>query len=331
MGSNRPPSRKRRRSNSDAGDRDQEDLERQCNSYEKSLLSSRVRPGSINVTYDDVQVHESIKTSLQNLTLPLRQPHEFAYGVLAKNAVPGVLLYGPPGTGKTLLAKAVAQESGASMLEITAASVQDMFVGESEKNIRSIFSLARKLSPCVIFIDEADGLFAKRDTMVRQHERTALNQFLCEWDGLSGNAKDGAIVILSTNRPFDLDDAILRRVPRRLFVDMPQTEDRRRILEIHLADEQLAPDVDLNRIVQQTTFYSGSDLKNLVIEAATRCVHENMIAHQQEHQQTTPPGRRILRMSHFQAAKSAIRPGISSEGLAQVREFHTKFGNTSRL
>lgn len=130
---------------------------------EKKLLSGIVNVDEIHTTFDDVIVPPETRESLMALTtLSIQHPKAFSYGVLARERIHGCLLYGPPGTGKTLIAKAVAKGSGANMLEISAASINDMWVGNSEKNVRAVFSLARKLSPVVVFLDEADSLLGSR-------------------------------------------------------------------------------------------------------------------------------------------------------------------------
>lgn len=130
---------------------------------EKKLLSGIVNVDEIHTTFDEVIVPPEIRESLMALTtLSIQHPKAFSYGVLARERIHGCLLYGPPGTGKTLMAKAVAKGSGANMLEISAASINDMWVGNSEKNVRAVFSLARKLSPVVVFLDEADSLLGSR-------------------------------------------------------------------------------------------------------------------------------------------------------------------------
>jgi SpoVK/Ycf46/Vps4 family AAA+-type ATPase len=148
----------------------------------------------------------------------------------------------------------------------------DKYVGEGEKNVAAIFSLARKLSPCIVFLDEADAVFASRDAMrERTSHRDILNQFLKEWDGLNDLS---VFVMVATNRPFDLDDAVIRRLPRRLLVDLPTQADRKEILRIHLRGEQLDASVDLEDLAKRTPFYSGSDLKNIAVSAALACVKE---------------------------------------------------------
>lgn len=243
--------------------------------HEKKLMGGIIEPAKIRTSFKDVHVPAETIDTLQTLTmLSLLRPEAFKYGVLASDKIPGLLLYGPPGTGKTLLAKAVAKESGATMLEVSAADLNDMYVGEGEKNVQALFTLARKLSPCIIFLDEADAMFSARSAAGRRvSHRELLNQFLKEWDGMS-NDSGSAFLMVATNRPMDFDDAILRRLPRRLLVDLPTESDRQEILKIHLKSEKLAEDVDLAALAKQTPFYSGSDLKNLCVAAALNAVRQ---------------------------------------------------------
>lgn len=138
-------------------------IKKNCNSHEKKLINGVVLPADIRTTFDNIRAPKETVEALKTLTsLSLARPEAFSYGVLATDKIPGLLLYGPPGTGKTLLAKAVAKESGATVLEVSGAEVNDMFVGEGEKNVKAVFSLAKKLSPCVVFVDEADAIFSSR-------------------------------------------------------------------------------------------------------------------------------------------------------------------------
>ena len=264
--------------------------------------------------------------ALQTLTtLSLIRPEAFSYGVLASDRIPGLLLYGPPGTGKTLLAKAVAKESGATMLEVSAAEINDMFVGEGEKNVKALFSLAKKLSPCVVFLDEADAMFSARGNSGRRvSHRELLNQFLKEWDGMS-NDSGSAFIMVATNRPMDLDDAVLRRLPRRLLVDLPAESDRLEILKIHLRNEQLAEDVDMADLAKKTPFYSGSDLKNLAVTAALNAVreeHEGFKNHKGE-EPFEYPEKRTLTKDHFEKALEEISASISEDmsSLRDIKKF----------
>ena len=303
----------------------------ESNPNEKKLLSGVIMPADINTTFSNVRAPKETVEALKTLTsLSLIRPEAFSYGVLATDKIPGLLLYGPPGTGKTLLAKAVAKESGATVLEVSGAEVSDMYVGEGEKNVKAIFSLAKKLSPCVVFIDEADSLLGSRsgEASKRSSHREVINQFLREWDGL----KDlSAFIMVATNRPFDLDDAVLRRLPRRLLVDLPVEKDREAILKIHLRDETLDESVSLAKLAKDTPFYSGSDLKNVSVAAAMVCIREeNEVAskHTGEEPYAYPP-KRILKDHHFTKALDEISASISDDmsTLSAIRKFDEKYGD----
>ena len=217
-----------------------------------------------------------------------------------------------------------------------------MYVGESEKNVRAIFSLARKLTPCIVFIDEADAILGARGSSASGGNRTShrelINQFLQEWDGMN---ETSAFIMVATNRPFDLDEASLRRLPRRLLVDLPTEGDREAILKIHLKDEILAPDVSMAKLAAQTPFYSGSDLKNVCVAAALTCVREEFdnaaAANTTTSESTTTPStsqpktypKRILHPHHFTKALEEISASISEDmgSLSAIRKFDEKYGD----
>ncbi|KAI9681310.1 MAG: hypothetical protein M1817_002593 [Caeruleum heppii] len=309
-------------------------VKKKCNAHEKKLLGGVINPESLHTTFADVQAPPETVEALKTLTsLSLIRPEAFSYGVLATDKIPGLLLYGPPGTGKTMLAKAVAKESRATMLEVSGSEVYDMYVGEGEKNVKAIFSLAKKLSPCVVFIDEADAIFGSRGGHAnRTSHRELINQFLREWDGMNDLS---AFIMVATNRPFDLDDAVLRRLPRRLLVDLPTEKEREAILGIHLKDESVEPSVSLSKLAGQTPFYSGSDLKNLSVAAALACVREeNDVAakHALSEARSEPykyPERRLLTQRHFDRAIEEISASISEDmsSLGAIRKFDEKYGD----
>lgn len=316
---------------SDAGrERSMKALRKSCNAHEKKLLNGVVDAQSIRTTFADVHVPQETIDALKTLTsLSLIRPEAFTYGVLATDKIPGLLLYGPPGTGKTLLAKAVARESGATVLEVSGSEVYDMYVGEGEKNVKAIFTLAKKLSPCVVFIDEADAIFCSRTgASSRTSHRELINQFLREWDGMNDMS---AFIMVATNRPFDLDDAVLRRLPRRLLVDLPTEQDRHSILKIHLKDEHIDPTVDLAELARRTPLYSGSDLKNLCVAAALACVREeNELAAQHKGEEPYKyPERRTLTWKHFERGMEEISASISEDmsSLSAIRKFDEKYGD----
>lgn len=145
--------------------------------------------------------------------LPLRRPDLFK-GLL--KPCRGILLFGPPGTGKTMLAKAIANEAGASFINVSMSTITSKWFGEDEKNVRALFTLAAKVSPTIIFVDEVDSMLGQR-TRVSEHEamRKIKNEFMTHWDGLLTKPGEKILVLGATNRPFDLDEAIIRRFERR--------------------------------------------------------------------------------------------------------------------
>ena len=177
-----------------------------------------------------------------------------------------------------MLAKALARESGANFLSIATSTIFNKYVGDSEQNTRAIFTLAARLSPCVIFIDEIDSLLSSRDSTGsgEEYTRKVKNEFMSSWDGLMTDENLRVVVIGCTNRPFDLDDAVLRRFSRKLLVDLPDAEQREKILKVILRKEKLSPDVDLKAIASDamTKGFSGSDLFNLCQTAAYMPVRE---------------------------------------------------------
>ncbi|KAF9567522.1 AAA-domain-containing protein [Agrocybe pediades] len=249
--------------------------------HESRLLPCIVDSQSITTTFKQVHLPSHTIDSIRTIvSLPLLHPHAFQHGILKEHSMTGCLLFGPPGTGKTLAVRALAKEAGCRMLAISPSDVMDMYVGEGEKLVRSVFSLARKLSPCVVFLDEIDALFgarmSARESGSAFAHRGVITEFMQEMDGLKSSKEDNVIVIGATNRPFDLDDAVLRRLPRRLMVDLPGEKERKEILKILLRDEQLHPDVSLDTLAKQTESFSGSDLKHLCVSAALDSVKENM-------------------------------------------------------
>jgi SpoVK/Ycf46/Vps4 family AAA+-type ATPase len=209
-----------------------EDLSKLCeNDFETNVLSGLVAPDQIDVKWDSIGGLKDVKELLREFTVyPLKYPELYSAGTVA-SAPKGVLLFGPPGTGKTMLAKAVATESGSAFITIDAPTMNSKWKGESEKLAKAVFTLARKISPCVIFIDELDSILAQRSDDEADHVTATKTTLLQEWDGVGGG-NEGVVVIGATNRPWTLDEAILRRMPRRLLVDLPNEEQRLEILRV---------------------------------------------------------------------------------------------------
>jgi SpoVK/Ycf46/Vps4 family AAA+-type ATPase len=289
------------------------------------LSYADISVGEFNVHFKDVCNSGDIEKELSGLIqLSIQRPQEYTSGVLKGNRIPAVLLYGPPGTGKTMVAKAVATESGCTTLEVSGAQVLQRYVGGSEKIIQTIFQLARDLQPCMVFLDEADSVFTRRTEKANSWERTIVNQFLHEWDKVVSGTET-VFIIVATNRPQDIDDAVLWRLPRRIHMGLPGPRERFAILTHYLVDERYSG-VDLEAIVERTQRYSGSDLKNLCIEAASAAVEEELLK-----PSTTEPGAprpsRILTKDHFERALCTIRPSATDTMLIDIARFDAKYGS----
>ncbi|KAK9665375.1 hypothetical protein RND81_14G108200 [Saponaria officinalis] len=243
------------------------------NEFEKRIRPEVIPANEIGVTFADIGALDDIKESLQELVmLPLRRPDLFKGGLL--KPCRGILLFGPPGTGKTMLAKAIANEAGASFINVSMSTITSKWFGEDEKNVRALFSLAAKVSPTIIFVDEVDSMLGQR-TRVGEHEamRKIKNEFMTHWDGLLSKAGEQILVLAATNRPFDLDEAIIRRFERRIMVGLPGVENREKIMRTLLSKEH-AEEMDFQELATMTEGYTGSDLKNLCVTAAYRPVRE---------------------------------------------------------
>ncbi|MGD0489637.1 MAG: ATP-dependent zinc metalloprotease FtsH [Syntrophorhabdales bacterium] len=228
------------------------------------------------VTFADVAGIDEAKEELQEVVEFLKTPDKFQK--LGGRIPKGVLLVGPPGTGKTLLAKAVAGEAKVPFFSISGSEFVEMFVGVGASRVRDLFSQATGQAPCIIFIDELDALGKARGMNVfggNDEREQTLNQLLVEMDGFESNK--GVIIMAATNRPEILDPALLRpgRFDRQVLVDRPDINGREEILKIHSRSVLLGADVDLRKIASLTPGFVGSDLANLVNEAALLAARKN--------------------------------------------------------
>lgn len=250
-----------------------QDLE--MDEYERQIASEIIHPDDIEVTFADVGGLDPIISSLkESVIFPLQFPHLFSSSALL-GAPKGVLLFGPPGCGKTMLAKALAKESGATFINIAASVLTNKWYGESNKLVAGLFSLARKAQPSIVFIDEIDSFLRERTK--GDHEVTGMMkaEFMTLWDGLLSSS-DRILVLGATNRPNDIDSAILRRMPKRFSIGLPNVDQRLKILTLLLKDTKIDLDLKLTELVDRTEGYSGSDLKELCRNAAMVPMREIM-------------------------------------------------------
>ncbi|ELP89244.1 hypothetical protein EIN_487260 [Entamoeba invadens IP1] len=304
------------------------------NDFEKKLMSDVVRSADVDVSFDDIGALEKVKETLyDSITLPLLRPELFKKGSLTKRSK-GILFFGPPGTGKTMLAKAVAKESKANFINASLSSLESKWFGEAEKFVKALFSLAEKLSPCVIFIDEVDALLGKR-TSQNENEtlRKMKNEFMTLWDGLKSKNMEQIIVLGATNRPFDLDDAILRRFSRRILVDLPTKEDRENILKVILKGENTA--VDISKIAEKTNGYSGCDLFNLSCAAAMRPLRDYLKSEEKKGEKEVMKKEESKKIdirpiddNDFLEVLSTMNPSTNKDSplLTETRNWNEQFG-----
>ncbi|KAL4638270.1 hypothetical protein ACB092_03G135100 [Castanea dentata] len=297
--------------------------------YESNFISAVVPPGEIGVKFDDIGALEDVKKALNELViLPMRRPELFSHGNLLRPCK-GILLFGPPGTGKTLLAKALATEAGANFISITGSTLTSKWFGDAEKLTKALFSFASKLSPVIIFVDEVDSLLGARGGSF-EHEATRRmrNEFMAAWDGLRSKDSQKILILGATNRPFDLDDAVIRRLPRRIYVDLPDAENRMKILRIFLSQEILEPDFSFEQLAYATEGYSGSDLKNLCIAAAYRPVQELLEEEKKGSKSDVAPVLRALSLDDLIQSKAKVGPSVAYDAASmnELRKWNEQYG-----
>ncbi|ETN78980.1 hypothetical protein NECAME_00353 [Necator americanus] len=276
------------------------------------------------VRLSDVAGCESAKEALEEaVILPAMNPGLFS-GL--RQPVKGILLFGPPGNGKTMLAKAVASEARQVFFNISAASLTSKWVGDAEKTIRSLFQIARNAQPAIIFIDEIDSILCDRSEKDTEVSRRMKTEFLLQFDGATSSTDDRILVIGATNRPFELDDAVLRRFPKRILLDLPDERARYTLLKTILEKHNMAAglsDYDIRWIASRTPGYSNSDLVALCKEAAmvpVRSIDRKKLA-------TTDESKlRNLRCSDFDKALDVIKPSSNSRNLQLLADFARRAG-----
>ncbi|WCJ40037.1 P-loop containing nucleoside triphosphate hydrolases superfamily protein [Euphorbia peplus] len=297
--------------------------------YESNFVSAVVPPGEIGVKFDDVGALEEVKKALNELViLPMKRPELFSRGNLLRPCK-GILLFGPPGTGKTLLAKALATEASANFMSITGSTLTSKWFGDAEKLTKALFSFASKLAPVIIFVDEIDSLLGARGGAF-EHEATRRmrNEFMAAWDGLRTKDSQRILILGATNRPFDLDDAVIRRLPRRIYVDLPDVENRMKILNIYLSQEILEPNFEFDKLANATEGYSGSDLKNLCIAAAYRPVQELLEEEKKSGKEDVLRGIRPLSLDDFIQSKAKVGPSVAFDAASmnELRKWNEQYG-----
>ncbi|MBM3663417.1 MAG: ATP-dependent metallopeptidase FtsH/Yme1/Tma family protein [Actinobacteria bacterium] len=256
------------------------------------------RPATL---FTDVAGYEGVKREIKEVVDFLKEPDRFLE--IGARIPKGVLLVGPPGTGKTLIARAVAGEAGVPFLSVSGSDFMEMFVGVGASRVRDLFESARKHGRAIIFIDEIDSVGRKRGAGLgggHDEREQTLNQMLSEMDGFEGS--EGIVMMAATNRPDILDPALLRpgRFDRQVVVPLPELDDRKAILAVHVRHKKLSPDVDLDLVARGTPGMSGADLANLVNESALTAVRR---------------GSTIVEMHDFEDARDRVLMGQRRESM----------------
>jgi len=260
----------------------------------------------IKITFKDIAGIEEAKEEIMELVEFLKDP--FKFKKLGGKIPKGCLLIGNPGTGKTLLAKAIAGEAKVPFFSISGSDFVEMFVGVGASRVRDLFEQGKKNAPCIIFIDEIDAVGRHRGVGVgggNDEREQTLNQLLVEMDGFQEN--EGVIILAATNRADVLDKALLRpgRFDRQINVPNPDVNGRKRILEVHAKNVEIAPDVDLSIIARGTPGFAGAELQNLVNEAALHAARHN---------------KKMVTMKDFDYAKDRVLMGAERKSMVMKEE-----------
>uniref|UniRef100_A0A182MCG7 microtubule-severing ATPase n=1 Tax=Anopheles culicifacies TaxID=139723 RepID=A0A182MCG7_9DIPT len=290
------------------------------------IIMDEIVEGGAKVQWQDIAGQEVAKQALQEMViLPSVRPELFT-GL--RTPAKGLLLFGPPGNGKTLLARAVATECSATFFSISAATLTSKYVGDGEKLVRALFAVARELQPSIIFIDEVDSVLSERSSNEHEATRRLKTEFLVQFDGLPANSEaDKIVVMAATNRPQELDEAALRRFPKRVYVTLPD-RDTRELLLRRLLQKQGSPlsDADLAHLAMLTDGYSGSDLTALARDAALEPIRELNV---EEVKNMDPTKLRSIRESDFHNSLKRIRRSVAPQSLAAYEKWLQDFGDVT--
>ncbi|KAI8396069.1 AAA-protein family signature [Nakaseomyces glabratus] len=333
-------------SGSGKGDEDTEDGKKLRGALSGAILSEKP-----NVKWEDVAGLEGAKEALKEaVILPVKFPHLFKGN---RKPTSGILLYGPPGTGKSYLAKAVATEANSTFFSVSSSDLVSKWMGESEKLVKQLFTMARENKPSIIFIDEVDALTGQRGEGESEASRRIKTELLVQMNGV-GNDSHGVLVLGATNIPWQLDSAIRRRFERRIYIPLPDVAARTKMFEINVGETPCSlTKEDYRNLGQMTDGYSGSDIAVAVKDALMEPIrkiqgatHFRDISDDPDHRKLTPcsPGDEgaiemswtdieadeleepVLTIKDFLKAIKNTRPTVNEEDLKKQEDFTKDFG-----
>lgn len=304
------------------------------------MLERDVVSKNPNVSFDDIAELDDAKRVLQEaVVLPLLMPDYFR-GI--RRPWKGVCLFGPPGTGKTMLAKAVATMGKTTFFNVSASSLASKWRGESEKLVRILFEMARFYAPSTVFIDEVDSVASKRGGGDHESSKKMKTEFFIQMDGVSSEAasepdeenKDEALknvmVLAATNRPWDLDEAMIRRLEKRIYVPLPKEKGRRVLFDINLKNTKLCKNIDWDSLVEKTKGYSGADINNVCREAALMPMRRQILGKKLNVAEIAEKKEEFdvpLKMEDFIDALKNVKTSVGTGFLKEYQDWMKEFGS----
>ncbi|XP_006161861.1 fidgetin-like protein 1 isoform X2 [Tupaia chinensis] len=287
------------------------------------LIMNEIMDHGPPVSWEDIAGVEFAKATIKEIVVwPMLRPDIFT-GL--RGPPKGILLFGPPGTGKTLIGKCIASQSGATFFSISASSLTSKWVGEGEKMVRALFTVARCQQPSVIFIDEIDSLLSQRGDGEHESSRRIKTEFLVQLDGATTSSEDRILVVGATNRPQEIDEAARRRLVKRLYIPLPEASARKQIVINLMAREQCClSEEEIERVVQHSDGFSGADMTQLCREASLgpiRSLQTTDIA------TITPDQVRPIAYTDFENAFRTVRPSVSPKDLELYENWNKTFGS----
>ncbi|XP_064628903.1 katanin p60 ATPase-containing subunit A-like 1 isoform X1 [Lineus longissimus] len=302
--------------------------------FDKELIEMLERDivcRNINVKWDDIaDLGEAKRLLKEAVVLPLCIP-DFFTGI--RRPWKGVLMVGPPGTGKTLLAKAVATECGTTFFSVSSSTLASKWRGESEKLVRLLFEMARFYAPSTIFIDEIDSLCSQRGgSSEHESSRRVKSEILVQMDGVDAGSDDATkivMVLAATNFPWDLDEALRRRLEKRIYIPLPSVEGCEQLLKINLKTVELHPDVNLAAIAAKMEGYSGADVTNVCRDAAMMSMRRAIQGLTPEQIRNMPKSElaKPLTMTDLEEAIQKVNKTVSKEDIERYSKWMNEFGS----